>query len=672
MHTIIPVINKLQDVFSAIGQVPVDLPQIVCIGSQSSGKTSVLENIVGRDFLPRGSGIVTRRPLVLQLLHVEPSSVDRSQSPPVPLAAGEGGGDPAGASSGGVGKAKAVGEEWAEFLHLPDRKFYEFEEVRNEIVRETERLTGKNKGISNKSITLKIYSPHVLNLTLVDLPGITKVPVGDQPADIEKQVRDMCMHFASNPNSLILAVTAANTDLANSDALKLAREVDPAGMRTIGVITKIDLMDPGTDALDMLEGRVVPLRRGFVGVANRSQADINSAMAIRDALRKERAFFEGHAAYRGIAARLGAGYLSKMLNIMLMDHIRDCLPELKGRISSLVLSLDAELESMGSAPTRQSQTELGKTLLHLISRFAANFKAEIDGRAVAAPGEAAGAGGGGGGGGGAGGGAGQNELYGGARIAYIFNEVFGRRISSIDTFDGLSDDDIRTAIRNANGTRAALFVPEVSFELLVKRQIARLEQPGQQCVDLVFDELLRVTSHCQTLELRRFSPLRNRIVDAVTATLRKLLAPSHAMIASLVQIELAHINTSHPDFIGGSRALAELVEARSTTASLAPQGLATPSPATVLAAAVRSPASLGGPPPPPDANRAPTPNSFLADRECASSTEGVGAFASPGAGAGRPSSRRDHIIKLPPVPATMRADSEPTERERLETAMISM
>lgn len=69
----------------------------------------------------------------------------------------------------------------------------------------------------------------VLNLTLVDLPGITKVPVGDQPADIEYQIRDMIMQFICKENCLILAITPANTDLANSDALKLAKDVDPQG-----------------------------------------------------------------------------------------------------------------------------------------------------------------------------------------------------------------------------------------------------------------------------------------------------------------------------------------------------------------------------------------------------------------------------------------------------------
>jgi len=328
MEQLIPIINKLQDVFSAIGQSPINLPQIVVIGSQSSGKSSVLENVVGKDFLPRGTGIVTRRPLVLQLYNI-PSTIS------------DGGDEP---------------DEWGEFLHLPGQKFSDFGEIRKEIERETDRITGKNKGISNKSINLKVYSPFVLNLTLVDLPGVTKVPVGDQPINIEEQIRDMCMEFIGNPNSIVLAVTSANTDLANSDALKMAREVDPEGQRTIGVLTKLDLMDDGTDAMDMLQGRVIPLKRGFVGVVNRSQADINANLSIRESLAKEQNFFKNHAAYRGMASRMGTAYLSKTLNTILMHHIRDCLPEIKSKISSMVGDLDHELGEMGSPTEAMSKT----------------------------------------------------------------------------------------------------------------------------------------------------------------------------------------------------------------------------------------------------------------------------------------------------------------------------
>jgi hypothetical protein len=175
-----------------------------------------LENIVGRDFLPRGSGIVTRRPLLLQLIN-QPRSENVEKK-----------------GKDSVKKSKNVDSEendyeWGEFMHVPGKKFFNFNEIRLEIEHETERTTGKNLGISPTPINLRIFSPNLLTLTLVDLPGLTKVPVGDQPQDIEKQVRDMILNVIQKQNCIILAVTAANTDLANSDGLLLARKVDPEG-----------------------------------------------------------------------------------------------------------------------------------------------------------------------------------------------------------------------------------------------------------------------------------------------------------------------------------------------------------------------------------------------------------------------------------------------------------
>lgn len=114
--------------------------------------------------------------------------------------------------------------------------------------------------------------------------------------------------------SVILAVSPANVDLANSDSLKLARSVDPQGRRTIGVLTKLDLMDAGTNALDILTGRVYPLKLGFIGVVNRSQQDINSGLPMEAALAKETEFFQNHPGYRNIAHRCGTQFLAKTLN----------------------------------------------------------------------------------------------------------------------------------------------------------------------------------------------------------------------------------------------------------------------------------------------------------------------------------------------------------------------
>lgn len=507
MEQLIPIINKLQDVFNTVGADILHLPQIAVVGSQSSGKSSVLENIVGKDFLPRGHGIVTRRPLVLQLVHVEETQQDRDYN------------------------------EWGEFLHAPNKIFTDFAEIRKEIEAETDRVTGSNKGISNKPINLKIYSPHVLNLTLVDLPGITKVPVGDQPEDIEKQIRTLVRSYICNPNCIILAVTPANVDLANSDALKLAKSIDPEGNRTIGVCTKIDLMDAGTDAFDVLSGRVVPVKLGFIGVVNRSQADINNNKPIAESLKAEEQFFASHPAYQSIAHRCGTGYLAKNLNRLLMHHIRDCLPELKSRITSLMTQTQQTYNAYGEPLL--DKFNKGSLLLQIITKFSSSYCGAIEGTARDIQ---------------------TTELSGGARICYIFHETFGKTLENVNPLEGLTLGDIRTAIRNATGPRPALFVPEISFELLVKRQIRRLEEPALRCVELVFDELLRIIQQCETQELARFQALRDQLSDTVSSLLRNRLPIANAMIENLVAIELAYINTNHPDFTTGSQAVSTVMD----------------------------------------------------------------------------------------------------------------
>ncbi|XP_006625647.1 dynamin-1-like protein isoform X2 [Lepisosteus oculatus] len=513
MEALIPFINRLQEVFLTVGAEVIQLPQIVVVGSQSSGKSSVLESIVGRDFLPRGSGIVTRRPLVLQLVNVAPPEERRR-------------------TGNGI---KA--EEWGTFLHCKNKIFTDFVEIRQEIQSETDRSTGANKGISPEPIHLKIFSPHVLNLTLVDLPGITKVPVGDQPDDIEQQVREMILSYISNPNSLILSVTAANTDLATSEALKLAREVDPEGRRTLAVVTKLDLMDAGTDAMDVLMGRVIPVKLGIIGVVNRSQHDINTQKSLAQALQDEQDFLKRH--YPSLASRSGARYLARTLNRLLMHHIRDCLPELKTRVTVLSAQYQGLLSSYG-----QPVEDHSATLLQIVTKFASEYCNTIEGTARHIT---------------------TSELCGGARICYIFHETFGRTLKSIDPLSGLTTLDILTAIRNATGPRPALFVPEVSFELLVKRQIKRLEEPSLRCVELVHEELQKMIQHCSsysTQELLRFPKLHDSIAEVVTKLLRKRLPITNEMVHHLVAIELAYINTKHPDFMDAAQVSAAVNSAQ--------------------------------------------------------------------------------------------------------------
>ncbi|BES90844.1 unnamed protein product [Nesidiocoris tenuis] len=500
MEALIPVINKLQDVFNTVGADAIQLPQITVIGTQSSGKSSVIESVVGRSFLPRGTGIVTRTPLVLQLNYCPKEDKQRRSE---------------------YGTADV--EEWAQFLHTKNRMYTDFDDVRNEISAETDRMAGHNKGICVEPIVLKMYSPHILNLTLVDLPGLTKVPVGDQPEDIENQIRELVFQYIKNPNSIILAVTPANTDMATSESIKIAKEVDPDGRRTLAVVTKLDLMDQGTDAIDILCGKIIPVKLGIIGVVNRSQQDIIDKKCIKDALRDEAAFLQRK--YPTLANRNGTPYLAKTLNRLLMHHIRDCLPDLKTRVNVMVSQFQSLLNSYGDDIGDKSQM-----LLQIITKFASAYCNTIEGTARNIE---------------------TTELCGGARICYIFHETFGKTLDSIHPLAGLTKRDVLTAIRNATGPRPALFVPEVSFELLVKRQIRRLEEPSLRCVELVHEEMQSIIQHCGTesqQEMMRFPKLHEKIIDVVTQLLRRRLPTTNQMVENLVAIELAYINTKHPDF----------------------------------------------------------------------------------------------------------------------------
>ncbi|KAG9086415.1 Dynamin- GTPase protein [Ceratobasidium sp. 370] len=504
---LIELVNKLQDTFANLGG-ELDMPQLAVVGSQSAGKSSVLETIVGRDFLPRGQGIVTRRPLVLQLIHT-PASADGTQ----PI-------------------------EYGQFLHV-DKRFTDFGEIRREIEAETFRVAGQNKGVSKLPINLRIYSPNVLNLTLVDLPGLTKIPVGDQPSDIERQIRNLIMDYISKPNCVILSVSPANVDLANSDSLKLARSVDPQGKRTIGVLTKLDLMDAGTNALDILTGRVYPLKLGFIGVVNRSQQDINTERSMADARANETRFFNEHPVYRNIAHKQGTAYLAKTLNQVLINHIREKLPDMKARLNTLMGQTQQELASFGDAALFGDQHQKGALVLRLMTSFARDFVASIEGTSLDIS---------------------TKELSGGARIYYIFNDVFGHALTSLDATGNLTTQDIRTAIRNSHGPRPSMFVPEVAFDLLVKPQIKLLEAPSLRCVELVYEELVKICHNCTSKELARFPKLHTELIEVVSELLRERLGPTSEYTQSLIDIQAAYINTNHPGFMRNDNVVMSLTE----------------------------------------------------------------------------------------------------------------
>jgi len=505
MDNLISVINKLQETFLR-SSIPlnIQLPQIVVVGSQSSGKSSILESFVGKDFLPRGKGIVTRRPLVMQLKNINSN------------------------------------KEYAEFSHLPNETFEDFSKVLLEIEKETIRIAGNKKGISSEPIFLKICSSKVIDLTLVDLPGIIKIPVDDQPHDIDVMIRNLILEYISNPQAIILAITPANLDLANSDALKIAKEVDPLYQRTLGVITKLDLMDKGTNTVEIMLNKTFPLKYGYIGVVCRSQMDNQNKKTLIDASRIEKEFFDTHTEYNCVKSCCGIPILSRTLSELLIHHIRSTLPKIKDSITNEIYEKEVELDNLGGKDSILEKNDLlNSFILNLVSQFNKTYKEIIDGKFVKEC---------------------SKYYIGGARINYIFQDIFKKEINSIDPFDHLSDEDIRTAIKNSNGLNPSLFIPEAAFELLIKQQINRLLNPSLICVKRVFNELKNIINLIEIKEIGRYKKLEAKIKGLLDKVLEQCLEPTNQMIKNIIDIEKSYINTSHPDFLGPELSVLNLFE----------------------------------------------------------------------------------------------------------------
>ncbi|GMH42885.1 hypothetical protein BSKO_10804 [Bryopsis sp. KO-2023] len=461
------------------------LPSIVVIGGQSSGKSSVLEAVVGKDFLPRGTGIVTRRPLVLQLVH----EVDENA------------------------------QEWGEFVHAKGRKYSDFDHIRQEIEDETERhlSTHASKAVSPNPIYLTVHSPNVPNLTLVDMPGLTKVPIDGQPASIVQDIEKMVKQYIKGDNAIILAVSPANADLATSDALKMAREVDPAGDRTIGVLTKLDIMDPGTSVRDILDGKQLRLKHGWVGVVNRGQKDINSKMSMQDARKRELEFFDASPDYTGLA-NVGTTFMAEKLSRHLLLEIRKALPGIHASIKQDILSLQRECEALGPS-LMESRGQMMHFILKRCRDFETAFCELVD-----------------------------RGRGGGERILEVFESKLHGDLQALPFDEILNVDNVRRIINQADGLKPHLIAPEAGYRRLLQEGLKLMRDPAQNSVEEVHRILLSIVDlamhHDKCQQLTKYSALITEITNCAVTQLESLKEGGRDMVKTMVEMEASFLSAN--------------------------------------------------------------------------------------------------------------------------------
>ncbi|NXQ98109.1 MX protein, partial [Sagittarius serpentarius] len=303
------------------------LPAIAVIGDQSSGKSSVLEALSGVA-LPRGNGIVTRCPLELKLKRIPATQ---------------------------AWKGKIC------YRNI-STEIQNASEVEKAIREAQDILAGTRGAISGELISLEIRSPDVPDLTLIDLPGIARVAMGDQPKDIGEQIKTLLKKIIGCKETLNLVVVPCNVDIATTEALKMAQEVDPSGERTLGILTKPDLVDRGTEEsiINIIRNLVIPLKKGYMIVKCRGQQDIHNKLALAAAVQQERKFFETHKHFSVLMeeGRATIPCLAEKLTNELVKHIIKTLPTLENQIREALQKTLQDLQKYRRGTPRTESEKL--------------------------------------------------------------------------------------------------------------------------------------------------------------------------------------------------------------------------------------------------------------------------------------------------------------------------
>eukprot|EP01038_Epipyxis_sp_PR26KG_P012114 gene12114-16219_t len=328
-----PLLDLIDNLRESGLQNELSLPQICVMGDQSSGKSSVLQAICGIPF-PRGSGLVTRCPTELIMTKSKPGSpwkgeisVSWKQDQPT-----------------GTGSVNSVDELTERISSLADI------------------LTdNKINGFSTDCIVIKISSPDSPDLTLIDLPGIVRTITSGQDTSVIAQVNNLIQTYISMPNTIILAVIPCNQDIATVDILERASISDPQGLRTIGVLTKPDLIGPGNEeeVVKVLLNITKPLKLGYVMVKNISQKQANEGMTIQMAKSDEIKFFDNHPVFSTVVEKNKFGVLNLVTSLtnLLVQCIKRSLPTMIQDIKRISEEYKAELSELGFDLPKESRDQ---------------------------------------------------------------------------------------------------------------------------------------------------------------------------------------------------------------------------------------------------------------------------------------------------------------------------
>jgi GTP-binding protein EngB required for normal cell division len=450
---IIQINNELNGLFND----QIKLPRIVVVGGQSSGKSSVLNSIITMNILPTGSEMVTRSPLSIEL-----TPTINGSSPSVEF------GNYIVSDSNSNNNSNA----WKSIKNIkvsyPEPTNDELTLIKNEIEKITNVIAGTEKNISRQPINIKIFLPNVPNLTLIDLPGITQIACKDkgQPDDIKNQIEDLIGDYIKSEETIILSVVAARNDVEADVGVGLVKKYDANFSRTLGVLTKVDLMNQDTDVSDYVKGTIsknLKMNYGYYLVRNRTNKEMLT-LTMKEGFDKESAFFNTHPVYSKMnsleKSKLGTSNLRDKLVLVLSEKIKDCLPVITRQINEKYESVVKELMTMGNEIPNDN---LGKQayINHLIVNFYQKFTQILDGR--------------------------DKENY---NIGRAIKDGFTNYRKTINDINPINDMDVKyieDITKNIEGNHMSFFIPSIAvFEACIidnkYKPVQKMLEPTLNCV----------------------------------------------------------------------------------------------------------------------------------------------------------------------------------------------
>lgn len=492
---LINIANKLSSLFT---NKSIKIPQLVVVGTQSSGKSSLINGILNMNILPTGKNMVTRTPIKLELLY------------------------------------HSAVTTCIQFGNYEDSIFKKHKEfvlkgltedtettIRENIESFTKTYAGSEKGISYKEIVIKITSSNVPNLTLIDLPGLVMVACTDQgqPEDIKDQIKDLIKHYIIQENTIIMGIMPARCDIEVDSALELIKQYDKNGSRTIGIMTKIDLMNENTDIGNYLKNEIsndLKLNYGYFAIKNKN----NNEISYKEHNKLESQYFNNHPVYSQMEKNnMGIIHLSIYLSNILLNQIKLLIPTIQSQLMENLLQINNELNKLGHHINIDDNNK--NFVLNLyISNFIQDFRESLENY--------------------------SHSLNYGKQIKEIFIN-YRSLLSSVDPLKNINDTKLNEIIKDSEGNH--MYYQTSTIQILEKclidnkiKSIHTLKNPSLTCLEFIYNLLIQIINdllkldnyskypHLKLLILKKSTDLINFYKDIVINKINELIDTEESYI----------------------------------------------------------------------------------------------------------------------------------------------